>query len=238
MDGPYVFVFKRERPFCFKTEWRRTTVVAVKLIGLGGGIGSGKSTVSLLLAERGAVIVDADVIARLVVEPGRPALRAIVERFGESVLNPDATMNRPAVAAIVFHDEAALKDLNAITHPAIGEEILRQTSAHYGTERIVVLDAALLFDRARPGMVGRIVVDVDPEVAVARLMEFRGFQESDARARIASQMSRDERRAMADFVIDNSGDLDSLRGEVERAWDWIESLPASEFPETATTQAG
>lgn len=219
----------------------------MKLIGLGGGIGSGKSTVSILLAERGAVIVDADVIARSVVDPGKPALAAIVERFGASVLNSDGTMNRPAVASIVFNDKQALADLNAITHPAIGEEMARQTAAHHGSDRIVILDAALLFDRARPGMVGRMVVDVDPEVAVARLIEFRGFAEADARARIASQMSREERRAKADFVIDNSGDLDSLREQVERAWEWIMTLPDSEFPdsvlesaapESATPEAG
>jgi dephospho-CoA kinase len=202
----------------------------VKLIGLGGGIGSGKSTVSALLRERGAVIVDADLIAREVVEPGRPALAAIVERFGEDVLLPNGSMNRPAVAAIVFNDKAALADLNAITHPAIGEEIARQIAEHQESDRVVVLDAALLFDRVREGMVGRMVVDVDPDIAVARLMEFRGFSESDARARISSQMSRDERRALADLVIDNSGDRTSLAQEVERAWHWISSLP-----ETATT---
>ncbi len=222
----------------FKSERRRTTVKGVKLIGLGGGIGSGKSTVSFLLAERGAVIVDADVIARLIVEPGKPSLAAIVERFGDSVLNPDGSMNRPAVASIVFNDKQALSDLNAITHPAIGEEIVLETSVHYGSDRIVILDAALLFDRARPGMVGRMVVDVDPEAAVARLMQFRGFAESDARARIASQMSREERRAIADFVIDNSGDRGSLNEQVDHAWQWIQSLPESEFPETAMPEAG
>jgi dephospho-CoA kinase len=201
----------------------------VKLIGLGGGIGSGKSTVSLLLAERGAVIVDADVIARKVVEPGQPALAAIVSRFGESVLKEDGTMDRPAVAAIVFHDKDALADLNAITHPAIGEEIAQQIAAHQQYDRVVILDAALLFDRVRAGMVGRMVVDVEPEVAVGRLIEFRGFSEVDARARVASQMSRDERRTMADWVIDNSGDRSALQLEVARAWSWIESLPSSTF---------
>jgi dephospho-CoA kinase len=199
----------------------------VKLIGLGGGIGSGKSTVSVLLKERGAVIVDADVIAREIVEPGRPALSAIVKRFGADVLLPDGSMNRAAVAAIVFNDKDALADLNAITHPAIGEEIARQIALHGESDRVVVLDAALLFDRVREGMVGRMVVDVDPEIAVARLMEFRGFGEADARARIASQMSREERRSLADVVIDNSGDRNSLVQEVDRAWTWILSLPDS-----------
>jgi dephospho-CoA kinase len=201
----------------------------VKLIGLGGGIGSGKSTVSLVLAGLGAAIVDADVIARKVVEPGAPALAAIVRRFGDSILLSDGTMNRQAVAAIVFHDKEALADLNAITHPAIGGEIAKQISGHHGTDRVVILDAALLFDRARPGMVGRMVVDVEEDVAVARLMEFRGFSELDARARIASQMSREERRSMADWVIDNSGDRAALQREVEGAWSWIQTLPDSTF---------
>jgi dephospho-CoA kinase len=217
-DARFIFLLRTTARFRF-----------VKLIGLGGGIGSGKSTVSLLLAELGAVIVDADVIARKVVEPGQPALAAIVKRFGDSVLLPDGTMNRPAVASIVFHDKEALADLNAITHPAIGEEIAKQIAMHRGTDRVVVLDAALLFDRARLGMVGRTVVDVEPDVAVARLMEFRGFSETDARARVASQMSREERRSLADRVIDNSGDRSALHRAVESAWAWIQTLPESTF---------
>jgi dephospho-CoA kinase len=205
----------------------------MKLIGLGGGIGSGKSTVSLLLASLGAVIVDADVIARKIVEPGEPALAAIVSRFGESVLLPDGAMDRAAVAAIVFRDQQALADLNAITHPAIGEEIAKQIAVHGASDRVVVLDAALLFDRARAGMVGRMVVDVDLDVAISRLMEFRGFSEADARARIAAQMSREERRALADWVIDNSGDRPALEREVSKAWSWIDSLPNSIFQDSS-----
>ena len=199
----------------------------MKLVGLGGGIGSGKSTVSSLLSKSGAVIVDADVIARQVVEPGTSGLAAIVERFGEGVLRADGTLDRAAVAAIVFTDRAELAALNAITHPRIGEEINRQIEAHRSTNRVVVLDAALLFDTPRNGMVGKIAVDVDPEVAVARLVEFRGFDPADARNRVASQMSRADRLAMADFVIDNSGTPDELSAEVARAWSWILSLEES-----------
>jgi dephospho-CoA kinase len=199
----------------------------MKLVGLGGGIGSGKSTVSELLADRGAVIVDADKIAREVVEPGGPAYAGIIDRFGDGVLNDDRTLNRAALAAIVFTDAAALKDLNAITHPAIGVVIAQRIAAHAGTDSVVILDAALLFDTPRAGMVGKMVVDVDPEVAIDRLVTFRGFSETDARNRVASQMSREDRRARADFVIDNSGDREALLLEVESAWAWIATLPDS-----------
>jgi dephospho-CoA kinase len=199
----------------------------MKLVGLGGGIGSGKSTVSTYLASKGAVVVDADVVARQVVEPGTAALAAIRERFGPDVLAADGSLIRAALAKIVFADPDALQALNAITHPAIGVEINRQVAEHVNTERVVILDAALLFDTQRVGMVGRIVVDVDPELAIVRLQQFRGFTEPDARARVASQMARHERVARADFVIDNSGTPEDLVRSVEMAWHWIQTLPSS-----------
>ncbi len=199
----------------------------MKLVGLGGGIGAGKSTVSLLLAKRGAVIVDADVIAREVVQPGGPCLDRLVAHFGPEILQEDGTLNRPALASKVFGHPDQLKVLNGITHPAIADEMAAQISCHAGTDRVVVMDAALLFGSARVGMVGRMLVDVDPEIAVDRLIRFRGFTEADARARIASQMSREDRRALADHVIDNSGDQQALEIAVEVAWEWIKSLPES-----------
>ena len=211
----------------------RPTVRDVKLVGLGGGIGSGKSTVSSMFAERAAVIVDADLIARQVVEPGRPALAALAERFGPGILQGDGTLDRKALAAVAFADAESLAALNAITHPAITAEIVRQVGKNVGSDRIVVLDAALLFETGRVGMVGRMTVDVDLELAVSRLVAQRGFSEDDARARVAAQMSREERRAKADFVIDNSGDLDHLRHEVQRAWGWILGLPDSPTVEEA-----
>jgi dephospho-CoA kinase len=206
---------------------RRRYPDGVKLIGLGGGIGAGKSTVSASLAERGAVIVDADLIARQVVEPDGPAYAPIVERFGEGVLHDDRTLNRQALASIVFTDKDALAALNSITHPAIGRVIAAQIEAQTGTDRIVILDAALLFDAPRVGMVAKVLVDVDPEIAIQRLVQFRGFAESDARNRIANQMSRDERRAQADYVIDNSGDRDALNEQIDAAWRWMATLPDS-----------
>lgn len=199
----------------------------MKLIGLGGGIGAGKSTVSQALAERGAVIVDADLIARQVVEPGTPTLAALVDRFGPQVQRLDGTLDRAALAAVAFGDPESLAALNAITHPAIGAEISRQIETYLGTERVVVLDAALLFDRARPGLVGSIVVDVDPEVAISRLVQFRGFDERDARRRVESQMRREDRVALADQVVDNSGDGDALTAQLDRIWEWIISRPES-----------
>jgi dephospho-CoA kinase len=199
----------------------------MKLVGLGGGIGAGKSSVSTRLAAKGAVIVDADLVARQVVEPGTPGLAKIFERFGPGVRREDGALDRAALAGIVFSDAEALAALNAITHPAIVEEMARQIAAHNDTDRVVVMDAALLFEVLRQGMVGRMVVDVEPEVAVDRLVRFRGFNSEDARKRIAAQMSREERLAMADFVIDNSGDEAALDAEVDRAWAWIQTLPDS-----------
>ena len=206
----------------------------VKLIGLGGGIGSGKSTVSAYLAARGAIIVDADLIARQVVEPGTPTLQALVDRFGSGILDGSGALNRPALAAVAFADPELLKALNAITHPAIGVEIARQIAVHQEGDAVVVLDAALLFDSARQSMVGKMAVEVDPEIAVERLVANRGFTPSDAWARINAQMSRHDRRAKADFVIDNSGDLEHLESEVERAWAWILTCADSPQPVPST----
>ena len=196
----------------------------MKLLGLSGGIGAGKSTVSALLAQRGAVIVDADIIARQIVEPDGPAYAPLVDRFGSGVLHPDGTLNRAALAAIVFADPEELQALNAITHPAINAEIIRQIELRRGSHDVVVVDAALKFDTGRNRMIGMMVVDVDPDMAVERLMTFRGFSETDARSRIGAQVSREERAKGADLVIDNSGDRDALEHEVDRAWRWISKI--------------
>lgn len=193
------------------------------VIGLTGGIGAGKSTVAEMLAARGAVVVDADRIAREVVEPGRPAFDAIVARFGGSVVARDGTLDRPTLAALVFGDDKARRDLEDITHPAIQTEMARQMLDHAGTDRVVVLDIPLLKEKREP-MAGVIVVDVPEEVAVARLVGQRGFVEADARTRIAAQISREARRALADVVIDNSGDRTHLEAEVDRAWAWATAL--------------
>lgn len=188
------------------------------LVGLTGGIGSGKSTVSALLAERGAVIVDADAITRELQEPGQPVLEAMVERFGEGILQPDGRLDRPAMAELVFGDRAALADLQAIVWPAVGAETNRRVEAERGTDRVVVLDIPLLVESGGRELAAVIVVDVDPEVAVHRLVSDRDMAEADVRARMASQADRQDRLAKADIVIDNSGTHDDLRRRVDEVW--------------------
>lgn len=196
------------------------------LIGLTGGIGSGKSTVSEALARRGAVVIDADRITRELQEPGQPVLAAMVERFGPGIVQADGTLDRQAVADIVFHDADALADLNGIVHPAVGTEIAQRLAAQVDTDHVVILDVPLLVESGRDDMAALIVVDTDPEVAVDRLVRFRGLGEADARARIARQASREERLARADLVIGNDGDRDALAAEIDRAWAWIEQRRA------------
>jgi dephospho-CoA kinase len=195
------------------------------LIGLTGGIGSGKSTVSARLAEHGAVIVDADAIVHELQRPGEPVLAAMVERFGPEILEADGTLRRQAVADIVFNDADALRDLGAIVHPAVHAEIERRIAEQVGGDRVVILDVPLLVESGRDDMVGTIVVDVDPEVAIARLVEHRSFAEADARARVARQASREQRVAKADFLIDNSGTVAELEAQADAAWAWIQALP-------------
>ncbi|MFM7061979.1 MAG: dephospho-CoA kinase [Actinomycetes bacterium] len=199
------------------------------LVGLTGGIGSGKSTVSEALERRGAVVVDADRIVKELQQPGTDVFAEMVERFGEGIVGPDGQLDRPAVAAIVFHDAEALADLGAIVHPRVRDEMTRRLEALSATDQVVVLDVPLLVESGWGGMSGVVVVDLDPEVAVARLVAHRGFDEEDARSRIANQASREERLAKADIVVDNSGDLASLESQVDRVWDWVRGLePAGE----------
>jgi dephospho-CoA kinase len=200
----------------------------VLVVGLTGGIGSGKSTVSALLAAKGAVVVDADAVVHELQRPGTAVFEAMVDRFGNGIVAADGSLDRSAVADIVFNDPDALADLNGIVHPAVGAEIVRRMDELSTTDAVVVLDVPLMVESARGYPVaGLIVVDVDPEVAVRRLVEQRGMREDDARARIARQASREERRARADVVIENSGSLDDLAAQVDRAWRWIEGLVAA-----------
>jgi dephospho-CoA kinase len=193
------------------------------LVGLTGGIGSGKSTVSALLAEKGAVIVDADAIARDVVAPDGVAYQSVVDRFGPTVVAPDGTIDRTCLADIVFRDEVARKELEAITHPAVGQIMAEHIANHQGTDRVVVLDIPLLAEKGRMGVEAVIVVDCPEELAAQRLVDFRSFDLQDARRRIAAQLSRDKRRALADVVIDNSGDRSGLVEQVDRLWQWLDA---------------
>jgi dephospho-CoA kinase len=203
------------------------------VVGLTGGIGSGKSTVSRMLADRGAVVIDADQVAREVVEPGQPAHQAVVERFGPDVLSEDGSLDRARLAALVFEDASARADLNAIVHPAVGAVMAERVRQEVGTDRVVVLDIPLLVEAdnpERPEMAGVIVVDCPPEVAVRRLGEQRGMPEDQVRARMAAQASREERLARADWVVDNSGSLEQLDNEVDRCWAWLGRLAGAPPP--------
>ena len=195
------------------------------LVGLTGGIGSGKSTVSAALAARGAVIVDADQVVRDVQQPGSPVLAKLVERFGPEVIAADGSLDRAALAGIAFADPDALKDLNGIVHPAVGAEMNRQVMEHVATDHVVVLDIPLLTENPREGLQGKVVVDVPVEIQVERLVKYRGFDEADARARIARQATRELRLETADFVVDNRGDPADLDDQIERLWTWLQSLP-------------
>ncbi len=187
-------------------------------VGLTGGIGSGKSTVSAQLGALGAVVVDADVVAREVVEPGTPALTEIQARFGSEVIQPDGTLDRPALGRQVFGDPPALRDLEAITHPAIWERtehLIREAPE----DAVVVHDMPLLVEKE---MVGEyhlvLVVGAGEGTRLRRLVEHRGMPEPDARARIASQADDAARRAAADVWLDNEGGLMSLEAGVRRVW--------------------
>lgn len=203
------------------------------LVGLTGGIGSGKSTVSSMLARRGAVVIDADAITRSLQEPGEPVFEAMVERFGPGIVAADGTLDRPAVAAIVFSDESAKKDLEAIVHPAVGAEMVARLQAHAGTDAVVIYDVPLLVESGKTGYGAVVVVDVDPDIAVSRLVEHRGFDEADARARIANQVDRAARLAVADRVVDNSGSLDALEAQVDELWAWLVGLEEAAGVEAA-----
>ena len=197
------------------------------VVGLTGGIGAGKSTVSALLAAKGAVVVDADAVVRDQQRPGTTVFDAMVARFGPGIVAADGKLDRAAVAHIVFADPEALEDLNAIVHPAVGAEIAQRMEELSGTDAVVVLDVPLLVEATRGyPLAGLIVVDVDPDIAVERLVMHRGMREEDARSRISRQASREERRARADVVIDNRGTLGDLARQVDAIWDLIERLRA------------
>jgi dephospho-CoA kinase len=193
----------------------------VLVVGLTGGIGSGKSEVARRLAALGAVVIDADAIAREVVEPGSPGLRAVVAEFGPGVLAPDGSLDRDEVAALVFADEDNRRRLNAIVHPLIGALMIERTAAagEADPHAVVVNDVPLLVEG---GLSDRydvvVVVDVDPPTQLRRLVEQRGMTEADARARMAVQATREQRLAVADLVVDNTGDLDDLDRSVRQVW--------------------
>jgi dephospho-CoA kinase len=186
-------------------------------IGLTGGIGSGKSTVSALLASRGAVIVDADRLAREVVERGTPGLAAVVEAFGDRVLAADGSLDRQALAAVVFSDPEARTRLDGIVHPLVRARA-KELAGAAPPDAVVVHDVPLLVETGQAASYDLVVVvEADPATRVERLVR-RGLTAEDARARMAAQASDEERRAVADVVLDNSGTVEELAGQVDRFW--------------------
>ncbi|MCC3654702.1 MULTISPECIES: dephospho-CoA kinase [Streptomyces] len=188
-------------------------------VGLTGGIGAGKSEVSRLLASYGAVIVDADKIAREVVEPGTPGLAAVVAEFGPEILTEDGALDRPRLGGVVFADPERLKALNAIVHPLVGARSAELESAA-GEDAVVVHDVPLLAENGLAPLYDLVVVvDAAPETQLGRLVRRRGMSEEEARSRMAAQAGREQRKAVADLVIDNDGPIEALEPQVRAVWE-------------------
>ena len=189
------------------------------LVGLTGGIGSGKSTVARMLEERGAVVFDADVLAREVVEPGTPGHAAVIERFGANVLAPGGELDREALASIVFADPAARRDLEGIVHPEVRRRFAEGTDAYRDTDRVVVFSAPLLVETGMHSAFDvLVVVSASTATQVDRLMRERGMSEEAVRTRIAAQAPAEAKAEVADVLVDNEGALDELEQQVERLW--------------------
>jgi dephospho-CoA kinase len=190
----------------------------VLLVGLTGGIGSGKSTVASMLAERGALVVDSDALARDAIARGSPGFDRVLELFGEDVLSPTGELDRARIAEVVFHDQEKRRALEAIVHPEVARRVAETVAEHAGTDHVVVLDSPLLIESgAHEACDVVIVVRVSDRTQLSRLVE-RGMNEADARARIAAQLPTEEKAALADVVIDNEGTLGELAQEVGRRW--------------------
>ncbi|GAB3997543.1 dephospho-CoA kinase [Nocardioides marmoraquaticus] len=200
--------------------------------GLTGGVASGKSTASVAFVDLGAVLVDADVIAREVVAAGTPGLAAVVDGFGDALLTPDGELDRPAMGALVFADESARRRLEAIVHPLVYERVA-ELEAQAPEGSVVVHDIPLLVENDRAGDFDAVVVvDVPAEVQLDRMVRLRGWSEADARARLGAQATREQRLAVATHVVDNTGTRDDLRERVAEVWAELEAL-VSAGPGTA-----
>ena len=195
-------------------------------VGLTGGIGAGKSEVSRLFVSYGAVLIDADKIAREVVEPGTPGLAAIVEAFGEGVLTPEGALDRPKLGSRVFADAEKLATLNAIVHPLVGARSA-ELERLAGPDDVVIHDVPLLTENRLAALYDLVVVvDASAETQLDRLVRFRGMAESEARNRMAAQATREQRRAVADLVIDNDGPLEALEPQVRKVWEQLRERAA------------
>ena len=194
------------------------------LIGLTGGIGSGKSEVARLLSALGAEVIDADQIVRELQQPGAEVYHAMIKMLGQEIVSPDKSLDRGKIASQVFADESLLKKLNELIHPIVRRVMNERVESFRNTDKVVVLDIPLLVENPRPGLDGVLVVDLDTQIAIQRLVKQRQMKLEDAQARVAKQATREQRRAIAGHVIDNSGDRQALEISVDRAWTWIRSL--------------
>ena len=191
----------------------------MRVLGLTGGIGSGKSLVASMFAALGAEVIDADQLAREVVEPGQPALAEIVEAFGSEMLQPDGRLDRARLAGVVFADPAARKKLDAITHPRIRQRMRQEVEARAQQPGLLILDIPLLYESGREKTVEKvIVVWVDRPTQLQRLMGRDGLSHEQATQRLAAQLPLDEKRSRADEVIDNSGTPEQTRQQVEAVY--------------------
>ena len=204
------------------------------VIGLTGGIGSGKSTVSDRFVDHGAILIDADQIVKELQQPDQIVYSEMVKHFGTDILNEDQTLDRQTIAGLVFSDKEALRQLNAIVHPPVNKEIRRRIREQADSENLLVLDIPLLVEGIIAGgppryvVSGILVVDTPSEMSVQRLIEHRGFTEEDARSRIKAQVAREKRLEIADFVIDNSVALNQLEPQIISAMRWATDLPETE----------
>jgi len=200
----------------------------VLLVGLTGGIGSGKSTVARLLEKRGAVVFDADLLAREAVEPGTPGHAAVIERFGADVLAPGGELDREALASIVFADPSARRDLEAIVHPEVRRLFAEGSEAYRDTDSVVVFSAPLLVETGmHTAFEVLVVVSATVATQIERLMHQRGMSEPSIRARIDAQAPLEDKAAAADFLVDNEGSLDELESQVDRLWNDLSARPVA-----------
>jgi dephospho-CoA kinase len=194
----------------------KISYVLMRVLGLTGGIGSGKSTVASMFAQLGAEVIDADALAREVVQPGQPALEEILQTFGTEMRRPDGGLDRARLGALVFADPAARARLNAITHPRVRARMQAEVERRQGRRGLLILDIPLLYENARMDAAQKvIVVWVDPQTQLRRLTEREGMTVEAARSRIAAQLPLDDKKALADHVIDNGGSLTRTRSQVE-----------------------
>jgi len=198
-------------------------------IGLTGGIGSGKSTAATGFVHYGASLIDADQIVRDLQQPGEKVFEEMLSKWGADILTADGQLDRQLIANIVFSNPEELAVLNEIVHPAVREEMTNRRQVHLGTDNTVILEIPLLVESGYRNFDAIVVVDVDTEIAVERLVEHRSFEEGDARKRIEKQASRESRTEIADYVIENNASIEDFEREINKCWEWIESIERPEI---------